>query len=127
MMETIKINEKTYQLVADGYQMQDDGGRVIFMPSDETFTSIKDNLTHTGSIEVMNDSGEPIISRSDLVYAGRLTVADNYIIGSDSQGQSVTGTVMIAEFRVPDVREQCAALEAKLEYMAMMADIDLEV
>ena len=35
--------------------------------------------------------------------------------------------VMIAEFREPDIREQLAETNAKVDYLAMMNDIDLEV
>lgn len=88
----------------------------------------------------MDDAGEPILTRSDLVYAGRLTKDDNYIIGAEQvqtgtdpessdpimETRDVIGTVMIAEFRAPDLREQLAATQAQLAYVAMMGGIDLE-
>ena len=74
------------------------------------------------------------------MYAGRLTKDDNYVVGSEqtqtgantessdpiTETRDVIGTVMIAEFRVPDLREELAATKAQLAYVAMMGGIDLE-
>ena len=89
----------------------------------------------------MDDAGEPILTRSDLVYAGRLTKDDNYIIGTETvqtgtdpesndpitETRDVIGTVMIAEFRAPDLRDKVTELEAQVAYMAMMSNIEMEV
>lgn len=81
-----------------------------------------------------------MLSRSDLVYAGRLAKDSGYVIGmeqvqtgSDSDGNPVydtqnrIGTVLIAQFRTPDLREKCAQLEAQLQYVAMMTGTEMEV
>lgn len=117
-MEKIRINEKLYDLVVNGVQLTDQGGRVIFQPAAATFAEIETDVKATKSITVMDDAGEPILTRSDLVYAGRLTKDDNYIIGAEQvqtgtdpessdpimETRDVIGTVMIAEFRAPDLR-----------------------
>lgn len=139
-METIVINAKSYTLAADGYRLGSDGGRVIFQPGEASFEEVEADLIAGGAIKVLDDSGAPLSSRSDLVYAGRLTRDTNYIIGTeqvqtgtDDEGSAVyetqdkIGTVMIAEFRQPDVRERCDALEAQLQYVAMMTGTDMEV
>lgn len=139
-MESIKINGKQYTLVADGYQLREDEGHVIFRPGDVSFEEVEADLRAARSVMVLDDAGEPLVSRSDLVYAGRLTKDSDYVIGTeqvetgvDEDGnpvydvQTVTGTVMIAEFRQPDLREKYSALEAQMAYLAMMADIDMEV
>lgn len=139
-MEKIKINEKLYDLVVNGVQLTDQGGRVIFQPAAASFATVEADVKATKAITVLDDAGEPILTRSDLVYAGRLTKDDNYVVGAEqvqtgtnsepsdpiTETRDVIGTVMIAEFRVPDLREQLAATEAKLEYVAMMGGIDLE-
>lgn len=139
-MEKIKINEKLYDLVVNGLQLGDQGGKVIFQPAATTFAEVEADVKATKAITVLDDAGEPIMTRSDLVYAGRLTKDDNYIIGTEQYDTGVTtesgapvmdtrdmmGTVMIAEFRSPDIWELLAATEAKLEYVAMMGGIDLE-
>ena len=118
-MEKIKINEKLYDLVVNGLQLGEQGGKVIFQSAAATFAEIEADVKATKSITVMDDAGEPILTRSDLVYAGRLAKDDNYVIGTEQvqtgtnpessdpimETQDVIGTVMIAEFRAPDLRE----------------------
>lgn len=134
-MEKIKINEKVYDLVVNGVQLTDQGGKVIFQPASATFAEIEADVKATRAITVLDDAGEPILTRSDLVYAGRLAKDDNYVVGNENvqtgtdpeTNEPITETRdVIAEFRTPDLREQLAATEAKLEYVAMMGGIDLE-
>lgn len=139
-MEKIRINEKLYDLVVNGVQLTDQGGRVIFQPGAVTFAEIEADVKATKAITVLDDAGEPILTHSDLVYAGRLTKDDNYVVGTEQvqigtdpessdpiiETRDVIGTVMIAEFRVPDLREELAATKAQLAYVAMMGGIDLE-
>ena len=138
-METIKINGNSYELVAGGYQLHETGGRIIFKPGASDFATIKADLLATGSIDVLDESGKVFISRSDLVYAGRLQEDENYIVGSEQveigtdesgnpvyETRDVIGTVMIADFREPDLREKYADLAAKMDYLAMMTDVEME-
>ena len=139
-MEKIKINEKLYDLVVNGLQLGEQGGKVIFQPAAVTFAEVESDVKATKAITVLDDAGEPILTRSDLVYAGRLTKDDNYVVGTDQvqtgtdpessdpimETRDVIGTVMIAEFREPDLWEELAATKAQLEYVAMMGGIDLE-
>lgn len=138
-MEKIKINEKLYDLVVNGLQLVEQGGKVIFQPAAVTFAEVESDVKATKAITVLDDAGEPILTRSDLVYAGRLTKDDNYVVGTEQvqtgtdpessdpiMTRDVIGTVMIAEFRAPDLREQLAATQAQLAYVAMMGGIDLE-
>jgi len=140
IMEKIKINEKLYDLVVNGLQLRDQGGKVIFQPVAATFAEVEADVKAAKAITVLDDAGEPILTRSDLVYAGRLTKDDNYVVGTEqvqtgtdpesrdpiTETRDVIGTVMIAEFRVPDLREELAATKAQLAYVAMMGGIDLE-
>lgn len=140
-MEKVRINEKLYDLVANGVQLAEQGGKIIFQPGAANFAVVEADVQATKAITVLDEAGEPILTRSDLVYAGRLAKDDNYVIGTEQvqtgtdsetgdpimDTRDVTGTVMIAEFRIPDLREQLAATEAKLEYVAMMSGIEMEV
>lgn len=139
-METIKFNGKEYQLVSGGYQLRDTSGRIIFLPGDSDFATIRNDLKAATSLELLDGTGKTIVSRTDLVYAGRLQEDETWIIGTeqvqsgtDEEGnpiyttQDVIGTVVIADFREPDVREQLAETNAKVDYLAMMTDIDMEV
>lgn len=139
-MEKIKINEKLYDLVVNGVQLTDQDGRVIFQPAAARFAEVEADVKATKAITVLDDAGEPILTRSDLVYAGRLTKDDNYVVGTEqiqigtdpesrdpiTETRDVIGTVIIAEFRAPDLREELAATKAQLAYVAMMGGIDLE-
>ncbi len=122
-MESIKIGNKTFELVADGYQLQQDGGRIIFQPGKMSFEEVEEAVSAATSIVLLDDGGDPMASRTDLVYAGRMTRQKDYVIGTekeetgaDEDGNSiyiykdVTGTVMIAEFRLPDWREEYTKL-----------------
>ena len=140
-MEKVKINEKLYDLVANGVQLEVQGGKVIFQPGAATFAEIEADVRATKSITVVDDVGDPVLTRSDLVYAGRLTKDSNYVISTEqiqtgtapetnepvTEARDVTGTIMIAEFRVPDLRDKVMELEAQVAYMAMMSNIEMEV
>lgn len=124
-MESIKIGNKKYLLVADGYQLNSSGGRLIFQPGDDAFDQIETAMAGADSIQLLDDTGEVIASRSDLVYAGRLAKDTAHVIGAGDQGEDVIGTVMIAEFRQPDLREELAKTNARLDYVAMMTDVEV--
>ena len=139
-MERIKINNKEYKLIPDGIRLTDQGGQVLFQPGDAPFETVKADLEAARELTVLDDLGSPIISRSDLIYAGRLTLDDRHIIRTELvqagvgdagdpiyETKDITGPVMIAEFRTPDLRDQVAALEAQLAYVAMMSNVDMEV
>lgn len=126
-MEKIKFNNKIFELVANGYQLQQDYGRIIFQPGEATFDEVEEVVSAATSIILLDDAGDPMTSRTDLVYAGRMTRQKDYVIGAEKEetgtdedgntiytDNDVTGTVMIAEFRLPDWREKYEALEKEV-------------
>lgn len=136
-MESIKIGNKTFELVANGYQLQQDGGRIVFRPGEATFEEAEAAVSAATSIMLLDDAGEPLASRRDLVYAGRMTRQSDYVIGTEKEEseadedgnpiyiyKDVTGTVMIAEFRLPDLREAYKSLEEEMTN-AQMAIVEL--
>lgn len=136
-MEKIKFNNKIFELVANGYQLQQDYGRIIFQPGETTFDEVEEVVSAATSIILLDDAGDPMASRTDLVYAGRMTRQKDYVVGAekeetgtDADGnpiytyKDVTGTVMIAEFRLPDWREQYAELENEVTN-AQLAIVEL--
>lgn len=140
-MEKVKFNSQAYDLATNGLQLTEQGGKIIMLMGSNTFDAVKADIQTAKSITALDSAGEPFLTRSDLVYAGRLAVDDNYVIGSENvqvgtdeatgepiySTQDVTGSVLIAEFRAPDLREKLAEMEAKLEYVAMMSNVDMEV
>ena len=136
-MESIKIGNKTFELVANGYQLQQDGGRIVFQPGEVTFEEAEAAAAAATSIMLLDDAGDPMVSRTDLVYAGRMTKQKDYVIGAEKEEtgadedgnpiytyKDVTGTAMIAEFRLPDWREQYAELANEVTN-AQMAIVEL--
>lgn len=121
-IEKIQFGEQTFDLVANGVQLTKEGGTITFQKGDTAFENIDLNLQKNGEIIKLGTSGDPDWSRTDLVFAGRLTKQSNYDIGA-----GVKAVVMIAEFHTPDTREQIKDLTADVAYLSMMSEIDMEV
>ena len=58
-MESIKIGNKTFELVANGYQLQQDGGRIVFQPGEVTFEEAEAAAAAATSIMLLDDAGDP--------------------------------------------------------------------
>lgn len=126
-MESIKIGTKTYQLVANGYQLGEKDGRVIFLPGEDSFETIENEMESAVGVQLIDDAGEVIESRKDLMYAGKISKDTKYVVSISESGEENVSTVIIAEFREPDVRERVNKLQSQLDYVAMMTDVQLEV
>lgn len=126
-MESIKIGTKTYQLVANGYQLGERNGRVIFLPGEDSFDIIEKEMKSAVGIQLIDGLGEVIESRTDLIYAGKLSKDARYVVNISESGEKTVETVMVAEFREPDMRERVNEIQAQLDYVAMMTDVQLEV
>lgn len=126
-MESIKIGTKTYQLVANGYQLGEKNGRVIFLPGEDSFETIENEMESAVGVQLIDDAGEVIESRKDLMYAGKISKDTKYVVNISESGDEIVETVMMAEFRKPDVRERVNEIQAQLDYIAMMTDVKLEV
>lgn len=126
-MESIKIGTKTYQLVANGYQLGEKDGRAIFLPGEDSFETIENEMESAVGVQLIDDAGEVIESRKDLMYAGKISKDTKYVVSISESGEENVSTVIIAEFREPDVRERVNKLQAQLDYVAMMTDVQLEV
>lgn len=121
-IEKIKFGEQIFDLVSGGVNLSDTGGQITFQRGTASFDEIEHNLQNNGAIRQVNTSGEMDWSRTDLVFDGLITQNPNYDIGN---GTKVT--VLIAKFRLPDTREQLKDTEAKVAYLSMMLDVDMEV
>lgn len=126
-MESIKIGTKTYQLVANGYQLGERNGRVIFLPGEDSFETIENEMESAAGIQLIDGLGEVIESRKDLMYAGKISKDTKYVVSISESGEENVSTVIMAEFREPDVRERVNKLQSQLDYVAMMTDVQLEV
>ncbi len=121
-IEKIKFGDQAFDLVAGGVSLTDTGGQITFQRGSASFDDIEHNLQNNGAIRQINTSGEIDWSRTDLVFDGLITQNPNYDMGN---GTKVI--VLIAKFRLPDTREQLKDTEAKVAYLSMMLDIDMEV
>ena len=55
-MESIKIGTQSYELVADGYQLQQDGGCIIFQPGEQTFEEVETVMSGVKSILLLDEN-----------------------------------------------------------------------
>ena len=126
-IEKIQFGEQTFDLVAGGVNLQADGGTITFQRGTSSFDNIEHNLQSNGAIRQINTSGNIDWSRTDIVFDGIITQNPNFEM---SDGSKVT--VLIAKFRLPDVREKLKETEEELRktkalanYISMMTGYDL--
>jgi hypothetical protein len=122
-IEKIKFGDQVYNLVAAGVNLGESGGNITFQKGSASFDSIEAVLKANGSIVQIGLSGEPDWTRSDLVYAGKLTKQSDYVIGkAEDAVTDIKADVMIASFRTPDLQERVSALEK--ENASLKATVD---
>lgn len=113
-IEKIKFGDQAFDLIAAGVNLTESGGTIKFQKGSKTFDAIEAILKANGSIVQIGLSGEPDWTRSDLVYAGRLTKQSGQVIGmAEDKVTPITADIMIATFRTPDLTERVAALETE--------------
>lgn len=122
-IEKIKFGDQTFDLVAAGVNLADNGGTITFQKGRLSFDEIETILKSGGSISQIGLSSETDWKRSDLVYAGRLTKQSGYVIGLVEDGiTEVKADVMIAAFRTPDLTEKVEAQAAEIETLKATVD-----
>lgn len=138
-IEKIKFDTQEYDLVPAGVNLGDAGGTITFQRGIHTFDKIEAVLKKTNSIAQIGLSGETEWTRADLIYTGKLTKQSDYIIGTEQTeagtdgitgvpiytATDIKGDVMIAEFKAPDLADKVAAISARVEYLAMMSNVDM--
>lgn len=121
-IEKIQFGDQTFDLVAGGVNLNDDGGQITFQRGSASFDDIEHNLQKNGVIRQINTSGGIDWSRTDIVFDGLITQNPNYDLGD---GTKVT--VLIAKFRLPDTREEVERTKAQVMYLSMMTGYAVEV
>ncbi len=128
-IEKIKFGDQVFDLVPAGVNLGESGGSVTIQKGTVSFDNIEAILKANGGITQIGLSGETDWSRSDLVYAGRLTKLSDQVIGTEQvnigtdketkepiyETKDIKGDVMIAVFKTPDLTERVAALEVENE------------
>ncbi len=126
-IEKIQFGNQTFDLVVKGVDLNDQGGTITFQRGSANFDDIEHNLQSNGAIRQINTSGNVDWSITNLVFDGIITQNQNYDIGN---GTKVT--ILIARFRLPDVREELEKAKEDLkktkalaDYLSMMTGYDL--
>lgn len=128
-IEKIKFGDQEFYLVTAGVNLGESGGSISFQKGTASFDSIEAILKENGSITQIGLSDEPDWTRSDLVYAGKLTKQSDQVIGSEQvqtgtdeetkepiyENKDIKADVMIAYFRTPDLTETVAAQAMEIE------------
>jgi len=122
-IEKIKFGDHVFDLVAAGVDLGENGGRITFQKGNSSFEEIETILEANNSITQIGLSDDLDWTRTDLVYAGRLTKQSDYAIGLEEDGiTGVKADVMIAYFKTPDLTEVVAAQAAEIK--ALTATVD---
>ncbi len=116
-IEKIRFGDQVFDLIPAGVDLGENGGTITFQKGAASFDEIETILKYGGSITQIGLSGDPDWSRSDLVYAGRLTKQSDYELI-----EGVSADVMIAYFRMPDLTEVVAAQAAEIESLRTTVD-----
>lgn len=139
-IEKIKFGNQPFDLVPDGVKLGPDGGTISFQRNNQEFNEIEAILKQNAIITQIGISGEPDWTRNDLIYTGKLTKQSDYVIGTEQKENGIdeiTGEpiytikeiktdVMTAEFKTPNITEEMEEIKAKMEYIAMMSNIEME-
>jgi len=122
-IEKIKFGDQVFELVPAGVNLADGGGTITFQKGTLTFDEIETLLKSGGSITQIGLSEDPDWTRTDLVYAGRLTKQSDYVIGVAEDGVTdIKADVMIATFRTPDLTEKVEAQAVEIETLKATVD-----
>lgn len=140
-VEKVEFGDQVFDLAANGFILGESGGTIVFVRGDMPLNEIEFILQNNPKITRIGSTGDPKAIRSDLVYAGKMTNQSGYVVNTkqvmigenEYMEVDVKADVIIADFRKPDLNEQLAAAQirlditdARLSYMSMMSGIEME-
>lgn len=146
--ESIKIGN-TILDIANGSCGLDRAGEtatVAIITSSHTIDSIHAALASSGTIVKYDMNGEEEWRKDNLIYTGKIDLRTDFPIGIEQRqtgideeekptysNVEVMGSVVIVEYRTPtlqdevkELQEQNKALNARVAYLSMLSDIDIE-
>lgn len=140
-MEKIKFGSEIFELTPAGATFREENAKVAFiLPEGKTYEEIEAAVTGKARIEIIDEQGEVIAAHTGYVYLGSLAKEKDRVIavkqvktGESDDGtpiytnQDVTATVMVALLKKSDIRQDVQANNAKIDYVAMMTGVDMEV
>lgn len=141
-MEKIKFGTEIFDLVPVGATFREDSAKIIFvMPDGKSYEEIEEVVSGKERIEILDETGDVLEARKGYIYLDSLTKQKNRVIATAQvvtgtneetgepiyQNQEVTAAVMVVTLKRSDVRQAVEAMQAKVDYVAMMTGIELEV
>lgn len=141
-MEKIKFGTEVFDLVPVGATFGEDKARItIVLPDGTNYETVEIAVSGKERIEILDEDGEVLAAHKGYIYLDSLTKQKNRVIGTTQvvtgtdketqepiyTNQEVTATVMIVTLKRADVRQEVEEMKANLDYVAMMAGIEMEV
>ena len=129
-------------MVPVGATFREDNAKIIFvLPDDKSYEEIEEAVTGKERIEIFDEAGELLEAHKGYIYLDSLTKQKNRVISTTQvmtgtneetkepifQNQDVTATVMVVTLKRSDVRQAVEAMQAKVDYVAMMTGVEMEV
>lgn len=141
-MEKIKFGTEIFDLVPVGATFREDSAKIIFvMPDGKSYEEIEEAVSGKERIEILDETGDVLEARKGYIYLDSLTKQKNRVIATAQvvtgtneetgepiyQNQEVTAAVMVVTLKRSDVRQAVEAMQAKVDYVAMMTGVEMEV
>ena len=141
-MEYLKLsNNTTYELVTNGVQELGDTVKYVFLPEEsKTFEEMEAQFANKDNLEivyVLDSDNAPMRSIVGYTKYKSMEKIKDYVISSEMVNQGTedepnyhevenTATVMIVTMMKPDIEDKIAELEAKLEALMQVSNVNLE-
>ena len=141
-MEYLKLsNNTTYELVTNGVQeVNVNTVKYVFLPGEKTFDNVENDFNQSTNVEtvyVLDSKNDPMRSIKGFTNYKSLEKVKDYVISSEMVNQGTedepnyqevenTATVMIVTMMKPDIEDRIAELEAKLEALMQVSNVNLE-
>jgi len=131
MNEKIKVKNKEYALLGNGVSVQDTIAQFKLVDVSDTVEDVEAAFEGADSVKVLNETDEVLAVYNGFSHVTYVTKENDVVIGSavdENEEQEVaTGTVITVTLKKPSMIEhELEHMQAEIEYLAMMADIDLE-
>lgn len=141
-MEKIKFGTEVFDLVPVGATFGEDKARItIVLPDGTNYETVEIAVSGKERIEILDEDGEVLAAHKGYIYLDSLTKQKDRVIGTTQvvtgtdeetlepiyTNQEVTATVMVVTLKRADVRQEVEEMKANLDYVAMMAGVEMEV
>lgn len=140
-LEKVKLGTEVYDLVPAGSSFMEEKARlVVVLPEGKSYEDVERDMTGKDRIEILDSTGEILTVHHGYVYLDTLMKKKDYFVATEQvetgrneeneliyENKEVLATVMVATLKKADLRQEMDKVKAIVDYVAMMAEIDLEV